>query len=609
MTLRLPAHTTEDVAIAAAAARRLLGEVAARHPDLELRVSGMAMMNDAFMHASVRDMVVVFPIMALMMLLVMWWSLGSRYATFCAVVIVLISAVATLGVGGWLGYPLTPPSAAAPTIVLPLAVADSIHIIVTMRQLMRTGTDQRSAIVASLGTNMKAVILTSLTTAIGFLCLNFAEAPPFWHLANMTAAGVTFALIAAVFLLPALLSLRPIPPADPTRAIALSRRLAGLIVAARTPILVVGFAVTVVLGVAASRLESNDQFLDYFDDSIAFRPDTEFFMKNLTGIYTLDYQLESGRASGVSDPTYLATLDRFSDWLRHQPEVLHVYTITDVFKRLNQNLHDDDPSWYRVPGSQELASQYLLLYELSLPFGLDLNDRINIQKSSSRVTVTLDNLSSVELEAFAARSEAWLRAIAPEPMWARAISPAIIFSDLARRNTAAMIFGNMASLLLIALCLVFALKSVRLGLLSMIPNVIPIVMAYGLWWLLVGKINIVSSVAGSIALGLIVDDTIHFLTKYQAAVKDLRLDEEAAVRMVLGELGPAMVATTLVLVGGFSVLIFASFEMTCYLGAFTALTCSLGLIADLTILPSLLLVTTRKVNYEPLRLADAPAPR
>jgi predicted RND superfamily exporter protein len=609
VTLRLPSATTEDVALAADAARALLAEVAARHPDLEIRVSGLAMMNDAFMHASVRDMVVVFPLMALVMLLVMILSLGSRFATFSVVVVVAVSAVATLGAGGWLGYPLTPPSAAAPTIVLPLAVADAIHIIVSMNDGLRVGRSQREAIVGSLGLNLKACILTNVTTSIGFLCLNFAEAPPFWHLANMTAAGVTMALIAATTLLPAMLSLVRIQPRRiESSANPISRRLARLVVANRSALVMAGSAVTIVLAVAASRLETNDQFLDYFDDAIPFRPDTEFFMKNLTGIYTLDYQLESGKPAGISEPSYLAHADEFTEWLRDQPEVVHVLSITDVVKRLNQNLNDGDPAFYGIPKTQELAGQYLLLYELSLPYGLDLNDRINIEKSSTRVTVTVGNLSSKEMRRFADRSERWLRENAPEPMWATGISPAIIFSHLGERNTRSMLYGNAVDLILIALCLVFALRSVRLGLLSLVPNLMPIVAAYGVWWLFVGEINIVASVAGAVALGLIVDDTIHFLTKYQAAL-GRGLEKEAAVEHVLGELGPALVSTTAVLACGFGVLGFSSFQMTSYLGIFTALTCTLGLIAELTFLPALLLVTTRKADYEQLTLIDAPTVR
>jgi predicted RND superfamily exporter protein len=606
VTLRLPTATTEDVARAAEAARALLAEVSAAHPNLEIRVSGMALMNDAFMHASLRDMVVVFPLMAIVMLLVMVLSLGSRYATFSVVVIVAVSAIATLGTGGWLGYPLTPPSAAAPTIVLPLAVADAIHIIVSMTDAMRTGRTQKDAIVSSLGLNLKACILTNVTTSIGFLCLNFAEAPPFWHLANMTAAGVTMALIASMTLLPAMLALVRIEPKKSTSAgQAFSHRMAKLVVAARAPLLVGGVAVTIVLAVAASKLETNDQFLDYFDDAIPFRPDTEFFMKNLTGIYTLDYQLESGRDGGVSDPDYLAHAERFTAWLRQQPEVEHVFSVTDVVKRLNQNLNRDDPAFYCIPDTQELAGQYLLLYELSLPYGLDLNDRINIQKSSTRITVTVADMSSRELKAFAERTESWLRAHAPSPLWATGISPAIIFSHLGERNTTAMLWGNAVDLLLIALCLIFALRSVRLGIISLIPNLMPIIAAYGVWWLFVGEINIVASVAGAVALGLIVDDTIHFLTKYQVAI-ERGLEKEAAVEHVLGDLGPALVSTTAVLVGGFGVLGFSSFQMTSYLGIFTALTCTLGLIAEMTFLPALLLVTTRKAEHEQLSLVDAP---
>lgn len=585
--LLLPPDRPEAVAEAAAAARALAARVGAEHPDLEIRVSGMAMMNDAFMAASIRDMSLIFPVMALVMLVAMWLLLGSRYATFCVVAVVLVSAVATIGAGGFLGYPLTPPSAASPTIVLALAVADAVHIIVDMTARMRRGARQREAIVGSLSVNFKPVLLTSLTTMVGFLCLNFAEAAPFWHLANMTGTGIAMALLSALTLLPAMLVLVPIKPARSSAwGARLCRPLASFVLSARGPLLIGGLVATALLAVHASKLRTNDQFLEYFDDAIPFRGDTEFFMDNLTGIYTLEYQLES--RDGVADPVFLQDVDRFVAWLRSQSEVVHVYALTDVLKRLNRNLAGDDPKAYHLPASEALASQQLLLYEMSLPFGLDLKDRLDVQKRTTRVTVTVSDMSSRELRAFAARSEGWLHAHAPRNMWAEAISPAIVFSHLSDRNTKAMMRGNILTLLLISICLIVALRDPGIGLLSLLPNLLPIVAAYGIWSLFVGEINIVVSVAGAVALGIIVDDTIHFLSKYQVARASGQDGTQAVTTAIIG-VGPALVITTCVLFTGFGVLAFSAFQMTSALGMFTAIVCMTGLLADLLVLPPLLL--------------------
>ena len=137
------------------------------------------------------------------------------------------------------------------------------------------------------------------------------------------------------------------------------------------------------------QVELNDQFVEYFDYRVPFRGDAEFGMDNLNGIYMIEYSADAGSPGAISDPAYLAGLEKFTGWLRAQPEVTHVYSYSDVIKRLNKNLHGDEAGWYRIPDDRELAAQYLLLYELSLPYGLDLNDRISVDKSATRVTATV----------------------------------------------------------------------------------------------------------------------------------------------------------------------------------------------------------------------------
>ena len=121
--------------------------------------------------------------------------------------------------------------------------------------------------------------------------------------------------------------------------------------------------------------------------------------KNLSGIYQVGFSIGASESSGISDPEYLAKLDEFAEWYKKQPGVIHVNSFSTVMKRLNRSTHGDDEVWYRLPDKRDLAAQYLLLYELSLPYGLDLNNQINIDKSATRLTVTLGNVTSREIRA------------------------------------------------------------------------------------------------------------------------------------------------------------------------------------------------------------------
>jgi len=166
--------------------------------------------------------------------------------------------------------------------------------------------------------------------------------------------------------------------------------------------------VAIALIASIPRNEMNDVFVHYFDETVPFRIDADFMTENLTGLYIIDYSLDSGESGGISNPEYLKDVNAFADWYRKQPETMHVNTITDIMKRLNKNMHGDEQNWYKLPDERNLAAQYLLLYEMSLPYGLDLNNQINVEKSATRFTVTLQTMSTNELLALDKRASDWL---------------------------------------------------------------------------------------------------------------------------------------------------------------------------------------------------------
>ena len=221
-----------------------------------------------------------------------------------------------------------------------------------------------------------------------------------------------------------------------------------------------GFGVIVIALLASiPRNELNDVFLHYFDESIEFRRDADFTVDNLTGIYTMEYALAADEPGGITDPAYLSDVAAFAEWYRAQPETIHVNVITDTFRRLNMSMHGDDPAQYRLPASQELASQYLLLYELSLPFGLDLNNQIDVDKSATRMTVATETLSSNQVIALDRRALRWLAANAPNIAHAQSAGGTLMFAYFGRRNIVAMLLGTTIALIGISLVLVLALRS------------------------------------------------------------------------------------------------------------------------------------------------------
>ena len=269
-------------------------------------------------------------------------------------------------------------------------------------------------------------------------------------------------------------------------------RFADFVIARRTFLLGSVSLVIVVLAIGIPRIELSDNMAQYFDERYEFRRDTDYVIDNLTGLDKLEYSLNAGREGGITDPDYLRKVDAFAEWYRQQPEVTHVQAFSDIMKRLNKNMHGDGPAFYRLPDDPNLAAQYLLLYELSLPFGSDLNDRIDVAKSATRLVVTTQNAWSRDIRELDERAQVWLRANAPA-FAHEASGLGVVFAHLSLRNINSMLRGTITAMALISFILIWIFKSVRIGLLSLLPNFIPAIMSFGLWGYLVGHVGIASS--------------------------------------------------------------------------------------------------------------------
>ncbi|KAA3628150.1 MAG: hypothetical protein DWQ09_08385 [Proteobacteria bacterium] len=590
--------------------RDLADQLRVRDPNLDVRLVGVVMMNNAFPEASFADMRTLVPAMFAVVIITLALMLRFVTGTALTVLVILVSITTAMGLAGWLGIRLTPPSSTAPTIILTLAVANCVHLLASFLYEMRYHSrDKATAIIESLRINFQPIFLTSITTAIGFLSMNFSDAPPFHDLGNIVAMGVIAAFIFSVTLLPALLVVLPIrvKPRAASAAPHSMDRFAEFVVRRRRALLWGMGAMIVGLVAFIPQNELNDEFVKYFDESIEFRRATDYATENLTGTYFIDYSLKAQEPGGISDPAFLAKTEQFVEWWRAQPETTHVATLTDILKRLNKNLHSDDPAWYRVPRERDLAAQYLLLYEMSLPYGLDLNDRINVDKSATRVTVTLPSLSTNQTLELEQRAQRWLAENAPEFTDAKGSGPAIMFSHIGARNIRSMLFGTAVALVLISMILIVALRSLKIGLVSMIPNLVPAGMAFGLWGLLVGQIGLSLSVVASMTLGIVVDDTVHFLSKYLRARREKNFAAPDAVRYAFATVGMALWITSLVLIAGFGILSLSAFELNAGMGLLTAITIALALAADFLFLPPLLMKLEEKRNETAITAGAADA--
>lgn len=589
ITVQLPQVSESEIPELVAAARKMVADFEADYPALKVYLTGSVMLGNAFAESAQNDLATLFPVMFLIIVVTLWCLLRSVSGTFATVMVILMSIATAIGIFGWLGWTMTGPTTAAPTVIMTMAVADSVHLLVTFLFNMRQGMAKAEAMQESIRINFQPVLITSLTTVVGFMTMNFSEVPPFRDLGNTVAMGVIAAFFFSVFFLPALMMVLPVRESKKTnRKQQAIEGIARFVIAKRKQIMVGTVLLTIGLFAAIPLNIVNDDFIGYFKNSVEFRQDTNFTADNLSGIYTIEYSLLSGEAGGISQPEFLRQVALFSDWLKTHDEVVHVETITEIFKRLNKNMHADQEEYFTLPDNNELAAQYLLLYEMSLPYGLDLNNQLNVDKSSVKITIVLKNIPSVRTLQLEQAFGEWLQANTDIKEF-YAASPNIMFSHIGKRNVDSMVAGVSYALLLICLIMVVVLRSIRLGLISLVPNIIPIGAAFGIWGMFHGNIGISVGTATGMILGIVVDNTVHFLSKYQRAKREKGYTQEQAITYAFATVGTALWVTTFVLVAGFLVLALSDFNMNAHMGIFTALTITLALIFDFIALPVLLL--------------------
>lgn len=590
ITMQMPGvDETAEVNEVVAYVEQMLSHYRAEYPDVTIYKAGIIAMNHSFAMAAQNDSATLVPTMLLVILLFLTLMLRSFLSVLATLVVIIGAIVATLGIVGWAGMFLHVASVNVPTLIMTLAVADCVHVIASMRHFMRQGMPKSQAIHRSVTLNFVPIIITSVTTAIGFLMMNMSDSPVLRDFGNLSALGVMIACVLSVSLLPALLNLLPVrfSAKQAAKSSDIMDKLADLVVHRRNVLL--PLSIVVIAGSAAliPYNKVNDESVKYFDTSSEFRQAADFMEQRIGGMTTMSIAIKTHQSQGIASPEFLEVLGEFTRWLREQPETDHVASLSDIYKRLNKNMHGDDSAYYALPAERELAAQYLLLYEMSLPFGLDLNNQVNVDKSSVKLQLTVKNLGSVELVALEERIYQWFASHAPRYQVV-ASSPSLMFAHIGETNMASMLSTLPITLILISALMIFALRSWRLGVISLVPNIAPAVIGFGLWALISGEINLGLSVVVTLTLGIVVDDAVHFLAKYQHARKEGQ-NAEQAVRYAFHTVGRALWITTVVLVAGFSVLAMSQFRLNSDMGQLSAIVIFVALVIDFVLLPSLLM--------------------
>ncbi len=563
-------------------------EFRVRYPNFQIDNGGSTAFNTTLARAVESDLSHLMPLSYAIIFIGLFFFLRSFSGTSAIFILITTCLICTFGFFGWVEPVLTPIAGFAPSILLSIMVADSVHVLITYFHQIEKGDSKPQAIRASLGLNFMPILVTSLTTIVGFLSLNFSTSPPYRDLGNMVAFGVLIALMFSLFFLPSVMMLLPLKQTKSSRLNFSFIRFSNFVIGKKRDVVLFISVLVIALALFIPNNKLSDNWSNYFDDSFPIVKLVARIDGYLTGVNALEYSFESTTGKGIFDPEYLRQLDEFESWYLSQNKIVSVKSLTQLMKDLNQVMHDDDASWYRVPETSELAAQYLLFYEFGLPEGLGLNNLVTIHKDASRFSVSMSYAGSEELLAMDQNAQTWLKRNAPAIKAVPATGLGLVFANIADRNITSLLFGTLLALVGISIILMMVLKSFKYGLISLVPNIIPATMAYGLWGLTFGYVDISLSIVACSTLGIVVDDTVHFLHKYILARKS-GLNAENAVKESFSRVGLALITTTAVLAGGFSILAISHMNTSAAIGILMSITLIFALMVDFLLLPALLL--------------------
>lgn len=570
---------------------KMLAEMNQKYPDVTFYKTGGVYVNKAFNEAMLKDAFALLPLMVGLMIVFMVIFLRSFAAMLGTLLVVICSVIMAVGGAVISGITMTNVTAMAPIVILTVGVADSIHIIISMFHMMAHGKSKDEAILETMRINHMPVFLTSFTTVIGFLSLNTNESPPFRDMGNEVSIGVVAAYLMSVFFLPAFLSLVPMKARkmmdEDTPAL---ERFGMFVTQNYKVVFAVALAVIAAVSSQIPRLEFNDMFLEYFDKTIEFRRTNDFLVEHMVGLVAYDYDIDSGEEGGINKPDYLRDLAKFREWLLTQPKVQYVGSYDNIVFEINKTMHGDEDAYYRAPETRELASQYLLMYEMSLPMGREISNSISDDRRRTRLTLFLENSKTSEIIGLTEKAEQWAKDNAPNIQVSPGIGETVMFAHIAKRNIVSTINGSFVALFLISALLIFTLRSFKLGMLSLIPDILPLLMAFGAWAILVGELGMSGGCVLVISLGIIVDNTIHFFSKYLTAKREMNKNTEEAIHYAFRTVGLALLVTSAILVLGFSMLYGSAFKPTKDMGLLVSLTVGFALIATYFVIPPLLMI-------------------
>ncbi len=561
-----------------------------KRTDHRLYLTGGPAITYGFEEATKIDLSKMLPLVFIATIIFLYLTLKTVWGILLSFLVIGLTVGSTFSVGALLGLPITSGTAAVPQILIGIGIADSVHILAVFYRAIYDGQEKIKAAKYSLLKNFVPTVLTTISTAIGFFSFSNVNIKSISGMGTLAGIGVLFAWAYTYFVLGGLIFLLPVPAKKWTED--KKNRLNQLIdrymvfLEKKRLIFIYSFIALSFLGIFLSlkNTVNSDPYL-YFKKGYWVREAQDFITKKVGGARGLEIMIRTGKPEGIKEPAFLKKVEKFQNWIQERPYVTRALSIIDVLKSTHRSLHGGNQKEYRLVEDKKAIAQELFLYTMSLPQGMDLNDRMTINKESMRITAlwTLSKSSMV------------VEAVKEIENKARSMGLDItttgknkLYQFLNGYVVRSFVQSISVALICISLLLFLYFRSLKIGVLALMTNTIPLILGGAVLYITGRPMDVGTVIVASVCLGIAVDDTIHILSNYKR-LKEQGQTSFESVRSIFIYTSPALMMTTLVLVVSFGTLAFGTFIPNVYFGVMTSIILSTALILDLTFLPAILI--------------------
>jgi len=550
-------------------------------------LAGGPVVNTTFSSLAQYDIKTFTPLVIVIAMLLLWLIFRNISGVVLTILVVIFTFSIVLALQTIFGYKLNNFTANMPVFIIAIGIADAMHLFWVYLLGRRSGLDNYAAIHDTLQRNIVPTFLTSLTTAVGFASLGISNIVPIKTLGIATANAAILAFILTILFIPAALAILNIKvkvkkAQNKQKDLGLfPKKYAHFIIKNSNKIILITLILFTILGLGLTNLKVDSNAVRYFREDVPFRQTISEIQKRLTGPLSYEIVIDSKKKDGIKNAKFMQTIDRFSKELKAKfPDARHTSSLVDVVKKFNEVI-DSNKS---IPNNNNLIAQYLLLYSLSLPQGMEINDKMDVNERLLRLTASMNVVdSSKDLQMIRWIEKWWKKT----PYSAQVNGQTQMFAHMQNDVTKTLIQSILLAVVTTTLLMFFIFRNIRMIPLFLIPNILPIVLVIGVMGWLGIYIDIGVAISGAIILGIAIDDTIHFLIKYKEARKK-GFSFEDSLAYVMQYAGLAMVLTTVVLSSAFIVFRFSQFMLNANFGLITAIALIIALLVDLLLLPALL---------------------